>query len=63
MNSNQLWNVTKDFDGIVRDDQINEVVSTELNVVMTVVGLGLAGLLVAGVIVGFTRVDDVTPHW
>jgi hypothetical protein len=44
--SKEYYNSSKGVSGVWRDDQINRVETRELDVVKTVVVLGLAGLLV-----------------
>ena len=48
--SREYWNNDKDFDGILSDGQIKEVVIRELEVTSTVILLGLPVLLLIGFI-------------
>ncbi len=52
-----------DFSGVVRDDQIEDIVRSELNVGMTVVTLVLVGVVVlAGVVSSVSRGMSQTYH-
>ena len=55
LNSNQLWNTTSDFDGIVRDEQIKDITVSELNSDSIVVG---GAVLVLGCIVALVIWSD-----
>jgi hypothetical protein len=58
--SKKYYNSSKEVSGVLRDDQVSRVETREFNEVKTVVVLGLAGLLVVGVIVGLNALG---PHW
>jgi hypothetical protein len=56
VNTNQLWNVTEDFDGIVRDEQIKETTIKEINAPLTIV-------FVAGIVGGIAYVIISNVHF
>ena len=55
VNTNQWWNVTEDFDGIVRDEQIKDITIKEINSGLTVV-------FVAGIVGGIAYLIISNSH-
>jgi hypothetical protein len=55
VNTNQWWNVTEDFDGIARDEQIKDITIKEINSPLTII-------FVAGIVGGIAYVIISNTH-